>query len=109
VLRLEPGREPDAHLELATNPMNLTIPLGQLDEGPVVAEASDPARTVRVQRLPTGLPAAGCAGSQGFESPQLHGLASSGPCFKLRSLRPTLLGANWEPSHPQTNRPAGRM
>jgi hypothetical protein len=63
VLRLQPGWESDAHLEFATDPMKLTIPLEQLSEGPVVAEAADPARTVRVQRLPTGLPAPSCAGS----------------------------------------------
>ncbi len=57
------GRSSDARLEFTTGPMTFTVPLAHLDERALVVEADDPARTVRIQRLPTGLPAASCSGT----------------------------------------------
>ncbi len=61
-LRVE-GDPSDARLEFTTGPMAFTTPLARLDSGPVEFRADDPARTVRVERLPRGLPSASCSGT----------------------------------------------
>jgi len=63
VLQLDGSQSPDATLEFATDPMTFTVPLVELDTGPFVVAAADPARTVRVERLPVGLAPPSCVGT----------------------------------------------
>lgn len=62
-LQLCDDQASDGRLEFTTGPMTFTVPLAHLDERSVIVHADDPARTVRIQRLPTGLPTATCAGT----------------------------------------------
>lgn len=69
-LRLDEGQTSDGRLEFTTDPMTFTVPLARIDEQPMVVEADDPARGVRIQRLPNGLPPATCAGTYVDPDPQ---------------------------------------
>jgi hypothetical protein len=70
VLQLDGPSESDAQLEFVTDPINFTVRLAELDGSPFVVDAVNPSRTVRVQRLPTGLPPSSCAGSFVDPAPQ---------------------------------------
>lgn len=62
-LRLDDVRPDGGRLEFTSDPMSFTAPLAGLDEQPMIVQADDPARTVRVERLPLGLPAPTAVGS----------------------------------------------
>lgn len=70
VLHVDGSSSPEARLEFVTDPMSFTVPLAELNGRPFVVDAVNPPRTVRLQRLPTGLPPASCAGS--FVDPDPH-------------------------------------
>ncbi len=70
ILELDPSSGSAGRLNFATGPLTFSVPLGELGERPFVVDATDPARTVRLQRLPTGLPSPSCAGS--FVDPDPH-------------------------------------
>lgn len=63
VLELDQSSSLAGRLDFATGPMTFTVPLDELEERPFVVDATDPCRTVRMERLPTGLPTTSCAGS----------------------------------------------
>lgn len=69
-LRVDGGRASDGRLEFTTGPMTFTTPLDRLDEQQVMVHADDPARTVRIERLPRGLPTATCSGTYIDHDPQ---------------------------------------
>jgi hypothetical protein len=70
VLELDQTDASAGRLDFATGPMTFTVPLDQIDERPFVVDAGNPSRTVRIQRLPAGLPSPSCLGS--FVDPDPH-------------------------------------
>lgn len=70
VLELDQTDASAGRLDFATGPMTFTVPLDQIDERSFVVDAGNPSRTVRIQRLPAGLPSPSCLGS--FVDPDPH-------------------------------------
>lgn len=69
-LRVDHDEAADGRIEFTTGPMTFTTPLDRLDEQPVTVDADDPARTVRIERLPRGLPTASCSGTHVDHDPE---------------------------------------